>query len=172
MSAASHNFTTYPYKTVGDLKIELDVYTPAKPAPESGYPVLFTIHGGGYIQGTKDGGLTSQERIEALNRGWVIVSIDYRLTPGAVLQEIVPDVQDAYAWVCTELVKKTPINPNLIAVLENLQVPASLLSVATNYPLVLPLSLDSIQVSLIGLILWFIIPKLQLIQGLWPLQIS
>jgi len=114
--ATAYSATTYTYKTVGDLKVELDVYLPSIAAPASGYPVFFTIHGGAYVEGSKQGSLTVQEGTEALNRGWAIVSIDYRMLPGVVLDDIVEDVQDAYKWVRTELVKTTPINPDLITV--------------------------------------------------------
>jgi len=108
--------TTYTFKTVGDLQIQLDVHTPSTSAPATGYPVFFTIHGGAYIEGSKSGGVTKQERTEALNRGWVVISIGYRLMPGAVLDDILEDVQDAYNWVRTELIKYTHINPDLITV--------------------------------------------------------
>jgi len=114
--AAASNATTYTYKTVGDLKVELDVYLPSTAAPASGYPVFFAIHGGAYLLGSKQGAFSGKEATEALNRGWVIVSIDYRLWPSVSLQDILDDVQDAYQWVRTELVKTTLINPDLITV--------------------------------------------------------
>jgi len=114
--SSAANVTTYIYKIVGDVQIKLDVYTPLLPAPSSGYPVFFAIHGGSYIAGSKGDAFVSKELSEVLSRGWVTVSIDYRLLPGVVLQEVVEDVQDAYNWVRTELVKTTPINPDLITV--------------------------------------------------------
>jgi len=68
------------------LNIDLDVYTPPKAAPATGYPVFFIMHGGAYITGSKSGGLTAHQGTEILKRGWVIVSINYRLIPGAFLQ--------------------------------------------------------------------------------------
>ena len=114
--SAAYNITTYIYKTVGDVQIKLDVYTPPRPAPTGGYPVFFSLHGGAYIEGNKHQAFTSQELSEVMSRGWVAVTIDYRLLPGVVLQEVVEDVQDAYKWVRTELVKLTPINLDLITV--------------------------------------------------------
>jgi len=113
---SAYNVITYTYKAVGDVQIQLDVYTPFLPAPSSGYPVFLAIHGGSYISGSKDEALVGKELSEVLSRGWVAVSINYRLIPGVVLQEVVEDIQDAYNWVRTELVKKTPINPDLITV--------------------------------------------------------
>jgi len=60
--------------------------------------------------------LSIKEIYEALSRGWVVVAIDYRLSPGALLEDIVQDVQDAYTWIRTDLVNKIPINPDLITV--------------------------------------------------------
>jgi acetyl esterase/lipase len=114
--ASAANRAIYTYKTVGDVKILLDVYTPTSSAPSGGYPVLFTIHGGGFTQGSKSISFTKEELTEASRRGWVIISIDYRLMPSVVLDEILEDVQDAYNWVRTELIKITPINTNLISV--------------------------------------------------------
>jgi len=110
------NVTTYTYKTVADLNIELDVYTPPSPAPASGYPVFFAIHGGGYIMGSKKGAFTAQEYNETMKRGWVIVSINYRLLPGVFLDDVVEDIQDAYAFVRTKLPKYTRINPDNVIV--------------------------------------------------------
>jgi len=116
IAATSFAPTTYTYKTVGNLNIQLDVYTPPTSPPAGGYPVLFAIHGGAYIGGTKSSVLTGQEGTEAMKRGWVVVSINYRLMPGVILDDIIQDVQDAYSWVRTELIKKTPINPDLITI--------------------------------------------------------
>jgi acetyl esterase/lipase len=113
---AAGNLTSYTYKTVGDLQIKLDVYTPPVHAPEGGYPLFFAMHGGAYICGSKKSVFANQELPEVMKRGWVAVSIDYRLLPGAVLQEVLEDVQDAYKWVRTELVKKTPLNLDLVTV--------------------------------------------------------
>jgi len=110
------NVTTYTYKTIGDLKIELDVYIPPVAPPTTGYPVFFAVHGGGYLMGSKATAFIAEELTEALNRGWVVVSVDYRLLSGALLQEMLEDVQDAYQWVRTELVKINPINIDLITV--------------------------------------------------------
>jgi len=113
---AAFNATTYIYKSLGDLKFELDVYLPPVAPPSTGYPVFFAIHGGQYLYGSKNTAFTAQELTEVMNRGWALVSIDYRLLYGAVLRDMLEDVQDAYQWVRNELVKTTPININLITI--------------------------------------------------------
>ncbi len=116
VSAASFTLTTYTYKTVGNVNIQLDVYVPDIVPPATGFPVFFAIHGGAYIYGSKATGLTGQEGAEVLSRGWVLVSINYRLIPTAFLPDIFEDVQDAYTWVRTQLPNYISINPNLITV--------------------------------------------------------
>jgi len=112
---ASQQPTTYTYKTVGNLSILADVFVPSS-SNYSKYPVFFCVHGGGYMLGAKSEGSTDQERNEALSRGWAVVSIDHRLSPGVVLRDIVQDMQDAYTWVRTKLVNIIPIDPNNIIV--------------------------------------------------------
>jgi len=114
--SAAYNITTYTFKTVGDVKIDLDVYIPPVAAPSKGYPIFFAIHGGGDYQGNKKGAFTAQELTEVMNRGWAIVSINYRMLPGIVLEDIDQDIQDAYKFMRTELIKTTPLNLNLVTV--------------------------------------------------------
>jgi len=106
----ANNVTTYIYKTVGDAKIDLDVYTPSVAPPVCGYPVVFGLHPGGLIAWGKQYALSPEELNEALNRGWVVVPINYRLIPGVFLEGIFEDARDAYEWVHTELPKIIPVN--------------------------------------------------------------
>jgi len=107
---------TFTYKKVKNVDIILDVYVP-KASRYAKYPVVFIIHGGGYLAGTtKYCSFSNQQLDEILRRGWVGVSIDYRLAPAVFLDEIVQDCQDAYTWVRTELVKHVPIDPERITV--------------------------------------------------------
>jgi len=115
--AAAANLQTYTFKTVGDLDIKLDVSIPPTSAPATGYPVFFTIHGGGLIEGRKSAAINYKEHSHALARGWIVISIDYRLMPGAFLDDILEDVQDAYNWVHTELPKISPVNLDMITVM-------------------------------------------------------
>ena len=113
---AAITIQTFVYKQVGDLQIQLDVYTPPTIPASGKYPIFFCVHGGGDILGHKFMAFNEQERNEALNRHWVVVSIDYRLIPGASLNDIIQDVQDAYQWVHTELPKILPVDLNHITV--------------------------------------------------------
>jgi acetyl esterase/lipase len=86
---------TYTYKQVGDLAIKADVYT--KGESES-RPVVVSIHGGALIMGHR---AAIDERMKAplLDRGYALVSIDYRLAPETQLPEIIHDVEDAFTWI-------------------------------------------------------------------------
>ena len=109
------DYSTYTYKTIGDLLLSADVYLPNVTLFDK-YPVIFVTHGGAYIVGSKSGGLFPQEIDEVLSRGWAIVSIDYRLSPAVLLSDIVEDSQDAYNWVRTELAQNVNIDIDRIAV--------------------------------------------------------
>ena len=60
-------------------------------------------------------GLDSRFHAELLQRGFVVVSIDYRLAPETKLPGIIEDVQDAWRWLRQEGPKKFGIDPDRIA---------------------------------------------------------
>ncbi|MHB1785556.1 MAG: alpha/beta hydrolase fold domain-containing protein [Acidimicrobiales bacterium] len=63
-----------------------------------GCPVYFYIHGGGWIIGDKkQQGMPLIKELAA--RGWVCVSINYRLSPKATFPEHLIDAKKALAWV-------------------------------------------------------------------------
>ena len=86
---------TYTYKTVGDCRIEADVY---RADDDRARPGVVWMHGGALILGSRRG---VPRRLLDLCRdeGFVLVSIDYRLAPEAKLPAIIDDVRDAWAWV-------------------------------------------------------------------------
>jgi len=117
-TTTTYTSSTYTYKTVDNLDIEAIVYsTTTLPAGQLS-PVFMAIHAGGFMLGAKDNkdSLSTDELKELCSRGWTVVSIDYRLAPAVLLQDIVEDVQDAYAWIRNELSQIQPINPDLITV--------------------------------------------------------
>lgn len=74
-----------------------DVYTPTSPAPESGFPVVMVVHGGGWISGDK-WTVEGYSRLLARN-GFVAVTINYRLAPTYKFPAPVDDVREALLWV-------------------------------------------------------------------------
>lgn len=59
------------------MDLELDLYEPVG-APEN-RPALVIVHGGGYIGGSRRQGSLTQAGQYFASRGWVAISIDYRL---------------------------------------------------------------------------------------------
>jgi acetyl esterase/lipase len=75
----------------------LDVYT-STTTPASGAPVLLHVHGGAWTIGTKEQqGLALMEHLAA--KGWVCVSVNYRLAPRDRWPAQIVDVKQAIAWI-------------------------------------------------------------------------
>jgi len=76
---------------------QLDVY---RPAAAKGAPVIFLAHGGGWNRGDK-GGLRAVKNkvIHWVGKGYVLVSINYRVLPQARPLEQADDVAKALAFV-------------------------------------------------------------------------
>ncbi len=84
------------YGRGGGLDLHLDIYRSIV-APENG-PVLFQIHGGGWVMGSKD-----EQALPLMNQlaeqGWVCVTVNYRLSPHATFPDHLVDCKRALAWV-------------------------------------------------------------------------
>ena len=75
---------------------ELDVYRPRVPVEKA--PVLLQIHGGGWMIGEKE----QQGRplmTHLVERGWVCVAINYRLSPRARFPDHLIDAKLAMKWI-------------------------------------------------------------------------
>ena len=88
---------TYVYKTVGDVKIEADVYPIAQNTP-GGHPVVVHLHGGALIGGSRKG-MSGILMGTCQKEGYVMVSADYRLAPEVKLPELIADIRDLFKWV-------------------------------------------------------------------------
>lgn len=74
----------------------LDIYAPETPS-ESGLPVMFWIHGGGWQAGDKnDVALKPKVLTE---RGFIFVSTNYRLLPEVSMDDLMSDVAASLGWV-------------------------------------------------------------------------
>jgi len=114
LAAAEPRFskTTYTYKTVDALKIQLDVY---RGAGKGLRPGIFWIHGGALIGGHR-GGIHPTQLARYIESGFNVVSIDYRLAPETKLPGILSDVEDAWRWVQKNGKKLAGIDPTRVAV--------------------------------------------------------
>jgi acetyl esterase/lipase len=89
-----------PFPTVDGQSELLDVYTPRTPAPAGGFPVMITIHGGGWRRFDKTGfGLRNANVFT--RDGYVVVSPNYVLSAKGSPSWPVnfEDVQAAVRWV-------------------------------------------------------------------------
>ena len=94
------------------VDLHLDIYRNAKAPTQA--PVLFQIHGGGWIMGSKkEQGLPLMNQLAEM--GWVCVTVDYRLSPKATFPEHLIDCKQALAWV-KENVTEYGGDPGFIAV--------------------------------------------------------
>lgn len=81
-------------------ELALDLYEPTGDTAAS-RPVLLFVHGGGFVSGDKSAGRRWAEAFA--KRGWVSVSIGYRLSQGDVMTVGMPaavsDARQAVAWL-------------------------------------------------------------------------
>jgi acetyl esterase/lipase len=85
-----------PYGPAGPRNL-LDVYRLADQPPQP-MPVLLQVHGGGWVYGHKQQqALPLMYHLAA--RGWVCVSINYRLGPRATWPDPIVDVKRAIGWI-------------------------------------------------------------------------
>ena len=82
-----------PYATAHERQV-LDVYAPDG---AKNLPVIFWIHGGGWQAGDKS--MVERKPKAFTDRGFVFVSISYRLLPAARMEDINHDVARALGWV-------------------------------------------------------------------------
>ncbi len=104
---------SYTYKTVGECKIQADVYQ----IPDNlVHPAILWIHGGALIIGDRE--MLFRDQLERyLQLGCAVVSIDYRLAPETKLKFIIEDLQDAYEWMRKKGPQLFRIDPDRIAVI-------------------------------------------------------
>ena len=86
------------YDEADDSLRSLDIYAPAD---ARGLPVMVFIHGGGWRQGDK--GQAAEKGRFFVERGWLLVSINYRLSPAVQHPVHIEDVIRALAWVKEEI---------------------------------------------------------------------
>jgi acetyl esterase/lipase len=96
------------YVPDGHERQKLDVYVPPG---ESAKPLIVWVHGGAWKAGSKDRAIA----IGALNRGYVVASINYRLSQHATFPAQIQDCQAAIRWLRANAAKYS-IDPERIGV--------------------------------------------------------
>ena len=86
------------YRTVDGVSLTMDVYTP-KGKGSGPFPAVMYVHGGGWKAGDKGEGAGFTEAPELLARGYVVVSINYRLAPKYTVPIQIEDVKYAVRYL-------------------------------------------------------------------------
>jgi acetyl esterase/lipase len=108
-----------PYATQSDAQ-KLDIYMLSKRGKP--YPVIMWMHPGGFHEGDKDGSAIAPLAIvnmiklvqSMLERGYAVVSINYRLSQEAIFPALIYDVKAAIRWIKANAAKYN-FNPNKVA---------------------------------------------------------
>jgi acetyl esterase/lipase len=103
---------TYTFKSFAapGTNLQADVH---RPPGDTVRPVIVFIHGGALMGGDRKLTLRPGSLLEALlNAGYVVVSIDYRLSPHVKLPAIIEDLRDACQWVLERGPDLFHINPD------------------------------------------------------------
>ena len=83
-----------PYVENGHARHVLDIYAPAN---AKNLPVVFWIHGGGWSQGDKTDVKLKPQWF--MDKGFVVVSTNYRLLPEVDMGTLIRDVAKAFGWM-------------------------------------------------------------------------
>ncbi len=97
------------YRSVGDKKLKLDVYMPQQTS--SPVPVVVWIHGGAWRSGDKE----KPPALPLINRGYGVVSINYRLSQEAIFPAQIEDCKAAIRFLRSKAAL-LGIDPNRIGV--------------------------------------------------------
>ena len=92
-SAIKHSTVNVQYGTLPEQL--LDIYKPD--AGEGPFPVVFYVHGGGWVEGSKTLA-PLQGIIGLIDHGYVVISVDYRLAPATKFPEFLFDIKTAVRW--------------------------------------------------------------------------
>lgn len=103
--------TDIPYADLSPYQ-KLDIYWPDK--FEGPYPVIVSIHGGGYCTGDKVGS-DALVAWKGLERGYAVVSVNYRLSTEATFPAQINDVKAAIRFIKAHA-EEYDLNPDKIAV--------------------------------------------------------
>ena len=107
--------STVTYRTVDGHDILANVYRPKGKAIR---PVIVWIHGGALIMGNRDW-IIPQITTLAKEKGYAIVSLDYRLAPETKLPAIISDIEAAFTWLGRKGAKRYHLDPHHMVVAGN-----------------------------------------------------
>lgn len=100
---AGTTYWLYPdlvYLPGGTRQQNLDIYIPDAAAPGGGWPTVIYAHGGAFIMGDKaDAGSSLDYALMALDNGFAMISVNYRLAGMDHIELEISDVWAALQWV-------------------------------------------------------------------------
>ncbi len=88
-------YSNIPYLTANNLQVKLDIYRPR--GATGPRPTVIYIHGGGWVQGSKEG--SAFALMPYLANGFVAVNVQYRLGRVSLAPAAVEDTRCALRWV-------------------------------------------------------------------------
>lgn len=100
-----------PYASASPAQM-LDIYWPSE--GEGPFPVILSIHGGAFMGGDKRD-VQIQPMLRALERGFAVIGVNYRMSGEALFPALVQDVKAAIRWVRAHA-DQYMLDPNKIAV--------------------------------------------------------
>jgi pectinesterase len=103
-------YLTIKGTSFGDRKLHADVFVPEK---KGAYPALLLVHGGGWRSGDKSMNTPMAHALAA--RGFVVVSVEYRLSLEAKYPAAVHDLKAAIRWMRAHA-REYHIDPDRIAI--------------------------------------------------------
>ena len=96
LASAQKRTPDIPYVENGHERHVLDIYTPENSA-DGNLPVMVWIHGGGWQSGDKSD--VARKPKALTERGFVFVSMNYRLLPEVRMEDLLADVARSVGWV-------------------------------------------------------------------------
>lgn len=111
-SDITNQFTGIAYGSQSNSQT-LDIYLPNEESTEP-YPVIVAIHGGAFMMGSSTGGDVAP-MLEGVNRGYAVISVNYRLSSESLFPAAINDVKAAIRWIKANA-KQYNINVENIAV--------------------------------------------------------
>lgn len=97
LSAYPKHILNIPYAHNSPFQT-LDLYFPEADEPEQGFPLIVFVHGGAWMMCDKRD-IQLQPALKALNWGYAIASINYRLSSEACFPAQIHDVKAAIRWL-------------------------------------------------------------------------
>ena len=102
------------YLTANNFEAKLDLYLPRNLTEPS--PTLVYIHGGGWVQGSKE--VSTLRLLPYLEMGWSVVNVEYRLARTSLAPAAVEDCLCALRWIIRNA-EEYNLDPNRIVISGN-----------------------------------------------------